>query len=106
MVIFLLVMFSSLSVQVDEQILTLARAYQLPSEVLSLRLSLLSFLQTRLRSVYPSSLLLPFGSTVLGLSTPSSDLDAVLLLEPSMDDKFFFTECGYLSDIVESAQGV
>ena len=94
--------FASFSVQIDEQILTLARAYQLPSEALSLRLSLLSFLQTRLRSAYPSSLLLPFGSTVLGLATPSSDLDVALLSEPSVDDNLFFIESGYMSGINES----
>lgn len=94
--------------QIDEQILTLARAYQLPSEALSLRLSLLSSLQLHLRSSYPSSLLLPFGSTVLGLATPSSDLDTTLVLEPSVDDKFFFIESDYLSAFGQtaSAQGM
>ena len=98
-----------LLVQIDEQILTIARAYQLPSEALSLRLFLLSSLQSQLRSVYPSSLLVPFGSTVLGLATPSSDLDATLLLEPSVDDKFFFIESDYLNAIGQStmsSQGV
>jgi hypothetical protein len=71
------------------------------SSMLSLSVSLsshhqfLSFLQSSLQSFHGNCRVMPFGSMVTGLATPTSDLDVVVLTEWSPEDQFHFDENYY-----------
>ena len=75
----------------DEQIQMLsATQHILPASVDKYK-QLLSFLQTNLQGLYPNCRVLPFGSIVTGVATPTSDLDAVVLTEWTKEDELFLS---------------
>lgn len=75
----------------------LVALFQLPTEALRQRMNVVSQLEAHFRSAFPSCRVLPFGSFVTGLSTPTSDLDLVLITEFTReDDKYFGSTANYL----------
>lgn len=74
----------------------LATLYKLPPESLQLRLDIIAMLEAKFQLVYPSCRVIPFGSMVTGLATPTSDLDLVLLTNFTAADENFFGSPNYL----------
>ena len=68
----------------------LASTQYLSSTFLEPHLQLLSYLQSQLQTVFPSCCVLPFGSLVTGVTTPTSDLDAVVLTDWTQEDDLWF----------------
>ena len=72
----------TVSLQLSEQVELLSRGCAMSEQTVSHILALSHQLHCRLSTLYPDSLLLPFGSLITGHGTTTSDCDLTLLTHP------------------------
>ena len=84
-----------LSVQIEEQMLVLSSQYRMPEAMIETQLSFSQTLEKVFQKTFPSCMLVPFGATISGYGTVTSDCDLCLLSQPTEQDQRYLSGEAY-----------